>query len=120
MNSTLSPARARSCSTESSSHLPANVKRTSGSARAASTNGSWPFCTSVVWSIAPTVSASRSFAGGASPKGSGTPWWITVTRSGGIGVFCLISLRLYSELVASRRARRMIQRLAARRTPPCW
>ena len=45
---------------------------------------------------------------------------MTLTRSGGIGVFRSISLRLYSEFVASRRARRMIQRLAARRMPPCW
>ena len=29
-------------------------------------------------------------------------------------------LRLYSEFVTSRVARRMIQRLAQRRTPPCW
>ena len=28
---------------------------------------------------------------GSGPKGSGTPWWTTVTRSGGIGVFAAIS-----------------------------
>ena len=28
---------------------------------------------------------------GSAPNGSGTPWWITVTRSGGIGVFRSIS-----------------------------
>ena len=56
----------------------------------------------------------------ASPNGSGTPWWTTVTRSGGIGVLRSISLRLYCELVISRPARRMIQRLAQRRSPPCW
>jgi hypothetical protein len=100
--------------------LPTNSKRTSGSSRAASTNGSWPFWTSVPWSIAPTVSATRSFAADGSPNGSGTPWCTTVTRLGGIGVLRSISPRLYSELVIRRPARRMIQRLAQRRSPPCW
>jgi hypothetical protein len=44
--------------------------------------------------MAPTVSAIRSLAAGASPKGSGTPWWTTVTRLGGIGVLRSISVRL--------------------------
>ena len=91
VSSTFGDAAARSSSTASSSHLPATTKGTSGSSRAARTNGSWPFCTSVPRSTAPTVSASRSFAPGSSPKGSGTPWWTTVTREGGIGVLRSIS-----------------------------
>src|SRR4026209_1330314 len=42
---------------------------------------------------------------------------MTLTRCGGTGVFRSISLRLYSEFVASRRARRMIQRPPAARGP---
>ena len=70
--------------------------------------------------MAPTVSASRSLTGGASPKGSGTPRWMTRTRAGGIGVLRSISWSVYSECVASRVARRMIHRLAQLRSPPCW
>ena len=122
MNSTLGAASERRCSIASSCALPTNTNRTSGSSRAASTNGWWPFCISVVFTRWPTVraSGSRSRLSSSGPNGSGTPWWTTVTDSGGIGVFAAISERLYSELVISRVARRMIQRLAHRRRPPCW
>ena len=79
----------------SSCDLPTNTNRTSGRAAAASTNGRWPFCISVVFTRWPTVSAigSRSRDSSSGPNGSGTPWWTTVTRSGGIGVLAAISVR---------------------------